>query len=157
MLGYHHHHVAPPVRISLTLSRHFSLSLIASGRSSGLHPVSSHSCCMYVRAGRPTLAHPYVGVHRSTSLMSSSLLLHQCPACLVRRTCIVFVMGASVRIVGVSWGAVTRTCLILLSTFLCNFRPASSPAGFVSVHVVHPYSSIDTTAAWKKLRFILSD
>ena len=26
----------------------------------------------------------------------------------------------------------------------------------VSVQVVHPYSSIDTTAAWKKLRFILS-
>ena len=89
----HHHHVAPPARISLTLSRHFSLSFIASGRSSGLHPVSSHSCCMYVRAGRPTLAHPYVGVHRSTPLMSSSLLLQQCPACLVRRTCIVFVMG----------------------------------------------------------------
>ena len=88
-----HHHVAPPARISLTLSRHFSLSFIASGRSSGLHPVSSHSCCMYVRAGRPTLAHPYVGVHRSTSLMSSSLLLQQCPACLVCRTCIVFVMG----------------------------------------------------------------
>ena len=87
------YHVAPPARISLTLSRHFSLSFIASGRSSGLHPVSSHSCCMYVRAGRPTLAHPYVGVHRSTSLMSSSLLLQQCPACLVRRTCIVFVMG----------------------------------------------------------------
>ena len=35
----------------------------------------------------------WVGVHRSTSLMSSSLLLQQCPACLVRRTCIVFVMG----------------------------------------------------------------
>ena len=26
----------------------------------------------------------------------------------------------------------------------------------VSVHVVHLYSSIDTIAAWKKLRFILS-
>ena len=32
------------------------------------------------------------GVHRSTSLMSSSLLLQQCPACLVRLTCRVFVM-----------------------------------------------------------------
>ena len=38
--------IAPPARISLTLSRHFSLSFIAPGRSSGLHPVSSHSCCM---------------------------------------------------------------------------------------------------------------
>ena len=73
--------------------RHFSLSFIASGRSSGLHPVSSHSCCMYVRAGRPAFARPYVVVHRSTSLMSSSLLLQQCPACLIRLTWIVFVMG----------------------------------------------------------------
>ena len=80
-------------RISLTLSRHFSLSFIASGRSSGLHPVSSHSYCMYVRAGCPAFARPYAGVHRSTSLMSSSLLLQQCPACLVRLTCIVFVTG----------------------------------------------------------------
>ena len=90
---HHHHHVVPLARISLTLSRHFSLSFIASGRSSGLHPVFSHSCCTYVLAGRPSLAHPYVGDHRSTSLMSSSLLLQQCPACLVRLTWIVFVMG----------------------------------------------------------------
>ena len=68
-------------------------SFIASGRSSGLHPVSSHSCCMYVRAGHPAFAWPYVGVHRSTSLMSSSLLLQQWPACLVRLTWIVFMMG----------------------------------------------------------------
>ena len=81
-------------QISLTLSRHFSLSFIASGRSSGLHPVSSHSCWMYVLAGRPAFARPYVGVHRSTSLMSSSLLLQQCPACLVRLTWIVFMMGS---------------------------------------------------------------
>ena len=58
---HHHHHVVPLARISLTLSRHFSLSFIASGRSSGLHPVSSHSCCMYVRAGRPAFTWPYVG------------------------------------------------------------------------------------------------
>ena len=43
---HHHHHVVLPARISLTISRHSSLSFIASGRSSGLHPVSSHSCCM---------------------------------------------------------------------------------------------------------------
>ena len=93
LINHHHHHVVPLARILLTLSRHFSLSFIASGRSSGLHPVSSHSCCIYVRAGRPAFARPYVGVHRSTSLMSSSLLLQQCPACLVRLTGIVFVMG----------------------------------------------------------------
>ena len=76
-VSHHHHHVVPLARISLTLSRHFSLSFIASVRSSGLHPVSSHSCCMYVRAGRPAFAWPYAGVHRSTSLMSSALLLQQ--------------------------------------------------------------------------------
>ena len=79
--------------IYISSSRHFSLSFIASVRSSGLHPVSSYSCCMYVRAGRPAFPRSYMGVHRSTSLMNSSLLLQQCPACLVRLTCIVFVMG----------------------------------------------------------------
>ena len=90
---YHHHHVVLVARISLTLSRHFSLSFITLGRSSGQHPVSSHSCWMNVRAGRPAFARPCVGVHKSTSLMSSSLLLQQCPACLVRLTWIVFVTG----------------------------------------------------------------
>ena len=89
----HYHHVVPLARISLTLSCHFSLSFIAFGRSTGLHPVSSHSCCMYVRAGRPAFARPHVGVHWGTSLMSSSLLLQQYPACLVRLTWIVFMMG----------------------------------------------------------------
>ena len=91
---YHHHHqVVRPARISLTLSRHFSQSFIVFGRSSGLHPVSSHSCCMYVRDGRPAFDWPYAGVHRSTSLTSSSLLLQQCPTYLVRLACIVFVIG----------------------------------------------------------------
>ena len=90
---YPHHHVVPQARISLTLSRHFFLLFIASGRSSGLHPVSPHSCRIYVRAGRPAFDRPYVGVHKSTSLMSSFLLLQQCLACLVRLNWIVFVMG----------------------------------------------------------------
>ena len=92
---YHHHHhdIVLAARISLTLSRHSSLSFIALGRSSGQQPVSSHSCWMYVRVGRPAFARPCVGIHKSTSLMSSSLLLQQCPACLVRLTWIVFVIG----------------------------------------------------------------
>ena len=90
---HHHHHVVLVAWISLTLSRHFSLSFIASGRSSGQHPLSSHSCWKYVRAGRPAFARPGVGVLKCTSLMSSSLLLQQCPACLVRLTWIVFVIG----------------------------------------------------------------
>ena len=47
------------------------------------YPVSTQSSCMYVRASRPAFARPCEGVHRSTSLMSSSLLLQQCPACQV--------------------------------------------------------------------------
>ena len=92
-INHHHHHVVALARMSPTHSRYFSLSFFASGWSSGLHPVSSHSCCMYVRAGRLAFAWPYAGVPRSISLMSSSLLLQQCPACLVRLTWIVFVMG----------------------------------------------------------------
>ena len=80
-------------RISMSLSRHISQSFIASAWSSGLHPVSSHSYCTYVRAGRPAFAWSCAGVHKTTSLMSSSLLLQPCPACLVRLAWIVFVMG----------------------------------------------------------------
>ena len=89
----HHYHVTLSAWISLTLSRHPSLSSIVSGRSSGLYPVSARSCCMNVRAGRPAFAHPCEWVHWRISLMSSSLLLQQCPAGLVRLILIVFVMG----------------------------------------------------------------
>ena len=90
---HHHLHVALSARISLTLSCHSSLSSIATGRASGLHPVSAQSCCMYVLPGRPVFAPSCEGVHRCTSLMSTSLLLQQCPACLVPLILIVFVMG----------------------------------------------------------------
>ena len=125
---HHHHHVVPLARISLTLSRQFSLSFIASGRSSGLHPISSRSCRMYVLGGHPAFARPYVGVYRSTSLMSSSLLLQQCPGCLVRLTWIVFVIGGRWPYSWCFLGVAARTYSILLATFLCNSRLASSPA-----------------------------
>ena len=44
---------------------------------------------------------------------------------------------------------IARSILALLPSSFFSSR-------FFSVHVVHPYSSIDTIAAWKKLRFILS-
>ena len=87
------YHVMPPARIYLTLFCHFSLLFIVSGKSSWLHPVSWQGCCMDVRAGRPAFARLYVGVHWSTSLLSSSLLFQQYPTCLSRLTWIVFVMG----------------------------------------------------------------
>ena len=127
-LFYHHHHIVPLARISLTLSRHFSLSFIASGRSSGLHPASSHSCCVYVRAGRPAFAWPYAGVHRSTSLMSSFLLLQPCPACLVRLTWIVFVMGGRWPYSWCLVGCCRQDLFNIARNILWNCRLASSSA-----------------------------
>ena len=91
----HHNqqHVVLLARISLTLSYHSSRPSITSGRSSRLHPVSVQSCCRWVLIGRSTLARPCKGVHRRTLLMSSSLLLQLCPACLVRLNWMVLEMG----------------------------------------------------------------
>ena len=89
---HHDHHFVLSAQIFLTLSRHTSLLSITLGRSSRLHPVSVQSCRMYVRAGCPAFARPCEWVHRSTSLMSSSQLLQQCPACLVCQILIVFMM-----------------------------------------------------------------
>ena len=71
--SHHHHHIVLAARISLTLSRHSSLSFIALGRSSGQQPVSLHSCWMYVRAGRPAFARPCVGIHKSTVYRLSTI------------------------------------------------------------------------------------
>ena len=90
--NHHHHHVVPQQYPWPSLATFPYRSSPLAGLQ-GLHSVSSHSCWMYVRAGRPAFARPYVGVNKSTSLMSSSLLLQQCPACLVCQTWIVFVIG----------------------------------------------------------------
>ena len=86
---HHHHHVVPLAWISLTLSHHFSLSFIASGRIPYPHIAAE---CMFMLVVLLLPGHMW-GVHKSTSLMSSSLLLQQCPACLVHLTWIVFVIG----------------------------------------------------------------
>ena len=75
---------------------------------------------MYVRAGRPAFARPYVGVHKSTSLMSSSLLLQQCLACLVRLTWIVFRDRRQVAVQFVSCGVLPPGLVQDCSQHSCN-------------------------------------
>ena len=153
---YHHHHVALSARIFLTLSRHPSLSSIVFGRSSVLHSVLVQSYCMYVRAGRPAFARPCEGVHRSTSLTSSSLLLQQCPACLVRLIFIVFMTGGRWPYSCCFVGCCLQDLFNIALTILCNCRQVFSPyvllASTWCIHIV----VIDITASWKKLRFLLS-
>ena len=131
----HHHHVVPLARISLTLSRHFSLSFIASGRSSGLHSVSSQSCWMYVRAGRLAFARLYVWVHMSTSLMSSSLLLQQFPACLVRLTWIVFLIGGRWPYSWCLVGCCRQDLFKIARSILVQLLSSFFSSHFVSVHL----------------------
>ena len=45
-LAFNHHHVTLSARISLTLSRHPSLSSVVPGSTSRLYPASVQSCCM---------------------------------------------------------------------------------------------------------------
>ena len=123
---------------------------------SGLHPVSSQSCYMYVRAGRPAIARLYVGVHRNTSLMSSSLFLQHCPAYLVRLAWIVFVMRGTWPYSWCLVGCCRQDLFNIVRNILVWLPSSFFSSHLDSVQVVHPYSSIDTTAAWKKLRFILS-
>ena len=152
----HHHHVLPPARISLNLSRQSSLLFITFGRSSGLYPISSQSSCMQVQAGHPAFVWPYEGIHRSTSLMSSSLLFQQCPACLVRLTLIVFVIGGRQPYSWCFVGCCLQNLFNIVCSILVQLLFSFFSSCLVNVYVVHPYSSIETIDAWKKLRFILS-
>ena len=90
---YHHHHVVPPAQISLTLSRHFSY------HSSPLAGLQGYILCPHIAAVCKfalivllLLGHMWgsIRVHRlwARPCFSSSV-----PACLVRLTCIVFMMG----------------------------------------------------------------
>ena len=99
---------------------------------------------------------PCEEVHRSTSLMSLSLLLQQCPACMVRLTWIVFMMGGSWPYSYCFVGEYLQDLFNIACSILVQLLSSFFSSHLVSVHVVHPYSSIETTTAWKKLHFILS-
>ena len=147
----------PLAQISLTRSLHSFLLSTGLSRSSVLHSVSVQSCCRWVLAGCSTLACPWEEVYRSTSLISSILLLQQCPACLARLIWMVFMMGGwyphSCCFVGCCLQYLFNTAQSILVQLLSSFLSIC----LVSIHVVHPYSNIDMNAARKKLCFILSE
>ena len=58
---------------------------------SPLHPIIHHF--LQVLRATSCILTELLYVHRRTSLMSSSLFLQQCPACLVHLTLIVFMIG----------------------------------------------------------------
>ena len=88
--------------------------------------------------------------------MSSSLLLQQCSACLVRLIFIVFVMGGRWPYSCCFVGCCLQDLFCIARNILVWLQLSFFSIHLVNIHVVHSYSSIDTAAAWKKLRFILS-
>ena len=89
--------------------------------------------------------------------MSLSLLLEQCPTYLVCQIWMVFEIGGK-------WpycGCFVRCCLQdlfnIASSILVQLPSSFFSIHLVSLHVGHLYSSIDMTAAWKRLHFILWD
>ena len=151
--NHHHHHLVLLARITLTIFCHPSLSSITPGMFSRQRPISTQSCCIQVLAGCLVFARPCEGVHMSMSLMSSSLLLQQCPACLFHLTLIVFVMGGrwlySCCFVACCLQDLFNTAGNILVWLLSSFFSIC----LVNIHIVHPCSNINTTTAWKKTRF----
>ena len=106
---------------------------------------------------RPTLARQCEGFHRHSSLISSSLFT---PAV----SCMSY--SSNLDVFWDSWSVSAQCCFVrcCLQVLFDTVRSilVQLPSSFlsirlVSVHVEHPYSRIDTNAAWKKLRLILSD
>ena len=89
--------------------------------------------------------------------MSSSLHLQQCPVCLVRLTWMVLEMGSKW-----PYNSCFLGCCFLDLFNIARSIPLQLPSSlfsirFVSVHVEHPYCSIDMIVAREKSCFILLD
>ena len=148
--NHYHPHVVLSAWISQTYSCQPSLSFIAPGKSSRLHPLSEQKYSRYVLAGRPTLVRPCKGVRRSMSLMISSLFLQQCPSCLVLLILMFFVMDGRWPYSSSFQGCCLHDLFNTARSILVQL-----PSSFFSVRVVHPYSCIDVTAARKKKMCII--
>ena len=157
--GNHHHYcyqVVLRAQISLTLSlsiRPYCPSLPAGLSNYSLYPHRTD-------INKFLLMGQYWHVHVKESIeerhMNPSLLLQQCHACLVRLTWLFNRWEVSDRAAFVR--EVLLPGFVQYSSYHSFLVPVSLLLNaFLRVHVVHLYSSIDTTTAWKKSRFISSD
>ena len=89
--------------------------------------------------------------------MSLFLLFQQCPTCLVRLIWMVLEMGGRWLYSYYFVGCCCQDWLNMTCTILVQFPSSFFSICLASIHVVHSYSRIDITAAWRKLHFILSD
>ena len=99
---------------------------------------SSSSSC---RAGSTDIPDPL-----SPSLMSSSRLLQQCPACLVSLAWTVFVMRGRWPYRWCLVGCCFQDLFSIARNILVQMPSSFFSSRLVSVQVVHTYSSIDTTS-----------
>ena len=121
--NHHHHHVMLLARISLTLSLSLSLAIRLYHPSLPAGPLDYILCpYWWVLVGRPTHARPCEGVHRKTSLMSSSLLLHWCSSYFFRRIWMVLEMWAWWLYCCCFWYIASLVCSIWLVAFLFRSR-----------------------------------
>ena len=90
--------------------------------------------------------------------MSLSLLFQQCPACLVHLILIVFMMSG--RTAAALWGAVSRTCSILLAAFLMMAECVFGNNGFFEESLLCAFmykkkKKIKTLFAANSLRLVI--
>ena len=89
--------------------------------------------------------------------MSSSLLLEQCSTCLVHLIWMVLEMGGRKPYSHCFIRCCFQDLFNIAHNILVQLSSSFYSLCLVSVRVVHAYSRTNSTAAWKKLFFILSD
>ena len=89
--------------------------------------------------------------------MSLYLLLLQCFTCLVHLIWLVLEMGGRWLYSYCFIECCFQDVFNIAHSILVQFSSSFFSIHLVSVHVLHPYSRIDMTAAWKKYHSILSD
>ena len=95
-------------------------------------------------------------VRRKASLINLSLLLQLCPEYLVHLTWMVLEMGGKLSYCRCFVGCYFQNLFYLARILLVQLTSSFFSIQLISVHVVHPYCRLATTAC-KLLRFVLSD